>query len=218
MSYLIKISKTRFDNLMKLVNNNYQGSLNKLAKDLGKNVNAFYFIQRGERLLGEELARNIEEKLNLDFGYLDKIKSEDIIEDLIYIPEYSIKLSAGSGCEVIDETIIRHIPLLKSEIRLLGLKEQDLVIFTVDGDSMLPSLISGERVLIDTTQFNVIDNRIYAVCKDNNVWIKRLFIEPSTQKVFVTSDNKSYERFDYQADETVKVIGLAVQTLGRKLV
>ena len=154
------IHDIRVENLKSFIAKTFNGSINAFAKSIDKNASQFYNLFKKERTFGENLARDLERKLELGLGYFDQPGGGD--NDLSYIPEYSIKLSAGKGCEVIDENIIRQIPLLKSELKSMGLHESNLVIFTIDGESMMASLFSGERVLIDTSNKQPIDNRIFA--------------------------------------------------------
>lgn len=212
------MNKIRVQNLQKLIDEKFN-SWNKLAAAVGKEASYINGVKNDKRPFTEKLAREIEQKLGLPNGYLDTIERNEAANDeVFFFPEYDIKMSAGSGCEITNEEVIRQIPLLKSEFRMLGIGEQGVVVFTVDGESMLNSLVSGEKVLVDTKSNLPIDNRIFAICIDNTVLIKRLFIDPTTSNILVTSDNDSYKRFDFVANEETKILGLAIHTLGRKLI
>lgn len=215
----MKISEIRLHNIKKQITK--VGSQAELSRILQRHPSQIGQWLNGTKSIGEKIARDVEEKLKLQHGSLDIDDSLELLEsvndDLFYVPEYDVKLSAGHGCEIISENIIRHIPLLKSELRALGLNEKHLAIFTVDGESMMNSLVNGERVLIDRSQETAIDNRIFAVCVDNTVLIKRLLINPVSNSVMVSSDNDTYKRFDFTANEDTKIIGMAVLTLSRKL-
>lgn len=214
------IESIRVVNLQNIINNKFSGNIKSFSEHIGRNPTAFYLITQNKKPFGERLARKIEMQLGLTIGDLDKDpthKDTELNENIVYISEYNIKLSAGNGCEIANEDVIRQIPLLRSEVNALGWNISNLAVFTVDGESMLPTLVSGERIVIDISKKEVIDNKIFAICRDNIVLIKRLFIHPVTRKVMVKSDNQNHKEFDFEANEHDKIIGLAVHTLGRKL-
>jgi phage repressor protein C with HTH and peptisase S24 domain len=155
-----------------------------------------------------------QERLSLELGSL--ITDEDdlpLSTKFIKIPEYDLKLSAGNGFDVIHEEI-KKWHLLSKEI--LGLKlhnEKGFCIFTVKGESMSPTILDGAKVIVNLGQTEVIDGKIYALCKNNEIFIKRLFREAGTNNYEARSDNQMYNKVYFGENDDVRIIGRAVLSL-----
>ena len=60
------------------------------------------------------------------------------------------------------------------------------------GDSMEPTILGGDSILIDLSKKYIIDGVIYCICLDGQLLIKRLQ-KLSTNKVGIISDNPKYK-------------------------
>ena len=167
----------RLANTKKIVEDNFDGNWSSFAVKIGKSPQYISDIKNQRRLIfTEKLARIIEEKLNFPQGYLDHDVAElDRSPDLAGIPIYSLKLSAGAGCSIINEEIIDQFWVSKKEIDKYGWRLADLCIFMVKGDSMLGRVDEGQRVLVNRAEQDIIDGKIYAFCVRDEVFIKYLF-------------------------------------------
>lgn len=74
-------------------------------------------------------------------SYLEKDNSS--------IPLYDTPASAGHGSFFDSENIIQHVPFDTAWLKREGLTSKDLVCLPIKGDSMTPSLIDGDIVLIN---------------------------------------------------------------------
>jgi SOS-response transcriptional repressor LexA len=147
------------------------------------------------------------------------------------IPEIDMKLGAGSGVvgEVINlpvasGSISGHrvvaewlIPLeyLRNEAKA---SPKDTLISEIIGDSMSPTYMPGDRVMIDLNQNRMTTDTVYAISDGiTEPQIKRLqripFSDP--QQVIIISDNPNLERFTVDL-ERITIIGRIVGHIARK--
>ncbi len=86
----------------------------------------------------------------------------------------------------------------------------------VQGDSMAPTLLDGDHVLVDTADRQPLSDGLYAIESESRAVLKRLSINPATQLVAILSDNASYPSFPDCDPAQIRVIGRVVW-LGRRL-
>ncbi len=94
---------------------------------------------------------------------------------LVEIPLYRNLLSAGEGIMAVDDEVIGtrsfNRQWLEEELRV---PPTMLALAVVRGDSMKPTLCSGDIVLIDKRDTGPARDDIYAVLLDGEVYVKRL--------------------------------------------
>jgi phage repressor protein C with HTH and peptisase S24 domain len=120
-------------------------------------------------------------------------------DDFVLIPHLSGKISAGIGLAPENEIHVR-VAFRKDWIKKKGSPEQ-MSLIKVKGDSMEPTLSSGDMILVDHSR-NTIDPQggIYAIVIDDMIMIKRLHVL-GTNKIRIVSDNPHYEPIETTADE-----------------
>lgn len=132
--------------------------------------------------------------------------------DLIVVPEYDVRLSAGGGSliEAENQSGVWQFSrrYLVEELRLAP---ANLAIVEVQGDSMEPTLRTGDRVLIDHSDRNPARPGVYAIWDSNATVVKRLERIPASDPpmVVLISDNKNHNAYTVPA-ELVNVIGRVV--------
>lgn len=108
-------------------------------------------------------------------------------------------ISAGYGAYVGDNEDQEYITLSKSFIkRLTNANEKDLSIVNIDGDSMEPTLRTGDQVIVDHS-WSQQSEGIYALHIDGTDYIKRLVFLGG--KVQIISDNQVYPVKECEANE-----------------
>ncbi len=115
-----------------------------------------------------------------------------------YVPQVSGRISAGTGFAP-ENSIEMRVAFRKEWIARKG-SAKDMVLIKVSGDSMQPTLLNGDLVLIDRGR-NYLEPQggVYAIALDDVIMIKR--IQPIGDRVRIISDNKMYEAFEVQADQ-----------------
>lgn len=131
------------------------------------------------------------------------------LPDSVAIPEYDVRLSAGDGFAVDTESTRRYWSLPRFlVVDRLGVEPHQATVQEVIGDSMEPTLSSGDYVLIDMGDHRLGLPGVFAVWDGDALVCKRLERIPGSEpaKVRLKSDNPLHG--EYQVDEDrVRVIG-----------
>lgn len=133
------------------------------------------------------------------------------------IAEYQVHVSAGGGALVSEENKRRNWPFatdyLKSE---LGLERSRLAIVEVRGDSMEPTLSSGDRVLVNMSDRQVSQPGIFIIYDGDGTVIKRVEKIPGSKppKIVLISDNPLHGKYELDSED-VQIVGRVVWRAGR---
>lgn len=134
-------------------------------------------VRRGD---GQSVAQQIEALTNAsDAGY-------------VYVPRFDLAASAGNGSHIHDEAVVDHLAFRRDWIqRALGLDPSSLALIDARGDSMSPTIESGDLLLLDTRSGGAKSEGIYVINLAGALLVKRLRIKLSGS-VEVMSDNSKY--------------------------
>lgn len=212
-----RTSAIRAKNFLRLIAEHFDGSVNAFAKTHGISPTPYYMILNGNRQFGSKVAKTVEKFFKLQPGQLDIENGASEYETVVQIPVYGNRLSAGSGNTIFEQNIIRHHAVDLNDIKTFGWKEERLCIFEIQGDSMTPELHEGQKVIVDTSQIEIIDNRIYAISVHNDIFIKRIFKELGTGKLIARSENKAYPDKYFNDGDEFSIVGRVVYLLGKSL-
>lgn len=114
--------------------------------------------------------------------------------NFVFIPMVSGKISAGSGLEP-DNEIDMAVAFRKEWILRKG-GPGNMSVIRIQGDSMVPTLQSGDLVLVNHRACSVtVNGGIYAIAVQDEIMIKRIVISVPDGKLRVISDNKNYPEF-----------------------
>lgn len=103
------------------------------------------------------------------------IDESDLNDDEVMINVYNVSLSAGNGSAVPEFVETTHKRAFSLDwMRRKRLKHENLKLMKVSGPSMEPVLNDGDMILIDTSQTNIVDGKVYALVVGNDAKIKRL--------------------------------------------
>lgn len=209
-----------------------------LSNKVGSRTSYWHDLLAGKKSFGEKVARKIEEKLSLSRLSLDSAnhhqpqsnqahvatESDSLKQILVwehpdelpegeyvFVPRLNVQLSTGHGREQIDVDLIKDKPqaFRADWIRELRLKPAGLASMRVTGDSMEPRLYSGDAVVVDTADTEVLDGKAYALWYDGGERIKRLFRLPGGGVRIVSDNRDKYPSIDLSADQCqhVRIIG-----------
>ncbi|MBE6442187.1 MAG: helix-turn-helix transcriptional regulator [Desulfovibrio desulfuricans] len=136
---------------------------------------------------------------------------------LLMVPMVEARLSAGAGSFETGGEVLRHYAFRWDFLRRKGNPSQ-MVLLRVSGDSMQPSILHNDVVLIDQSQKVPVPGRIYAVGVEDMVYLKVLDAMPG--RLVLTSVNPEYAPIEAdtreQLGDLVRIIGRAVW-VGREL-
>lgn len=126
------------------------------------------------------------------------------------IPEREVISRAGPENHILDEAITGSWVIPARSVRDFRLQAGHASIIQVRGDSMAPTLLDGDRVLVDEMDSLVAANGIFAIFAGEGVIVKRLepiFSAPGEpRKLRIRSDNPAYAPQEIEGD-WVRVIG-----------
>lgn len=119
--------------------------------------------------------------------------------------------SMGSGITVYNENQTATYQISNKLASDIGVNLKNTEMIFASGDSMEPTIMGGDSLLVDKSKTEVYDGRIYCVRIDGQLYAKRLQKLPPN-KVKVVSDNKQkydpfYVDFSKDIDFDFAVIG-----------
>lgn len=222
---MISIKEIRRNNLQRLIER--YDSMKNLNESLGRRDNVLTQIMNQSvnsvtgkpKQMGDKLARDLEEKLNLGFGWMDQDHSNEPSEDknIITLDKLNIEAccdpSGGPVCT--DVAVVERIQVsldwFKQNISRFRTVGHQLV--TARGDSMEPTINSGDIVVVDVRDTDVTQEGIFCLNYGGGVTIKRIQVLPFG--IEFISDNKLYNSFVLKGQEldAVKIIGRVVTAL-----
>lgn len=132
---------------------------------------------------------------------------------IISIPIFDVKASAGTGCINFDDDsqAVSRIDFrddwIRKNIRVSNLS--NLEIITAFGDSMAPTIESGELLMIDRSVNEILFDSIYVALLNNELYVKRFQRAPG-RKLVMISDNDRYRDFEISESDDFRVIGRVV--------
>lgn len=173
-------------------------------------------LPHGVRMSTKQLAEELE-RLALEARRLvndQEMQPNQIDQSSPYIsaPRYEVLAAAGAGATVDDETIKGYLGFNRAWLREKRLMPEQLAVIEVQGDSMEPTLHSGDTVLLDLRTPELHDGEIYTLRRDDELLVKRIRRQGSTW--LIVSDNLSFPV--EPLDDSVTVVGRVVW-LGRTL-
>jgi len=137
--------------------------------------------------------------------------------EFVMVPKLDIKLSAGNGHEQLEINLTRSTPLAfrASWVREKRLKPSKLAAMTATGDSMEPGIFDGDSLVVDTSQTEVQDGKVYALWYDGGERVKRLYRLPGGG-LRIKSDNPDHPPIEVQPEklEHVRILGRVVHRSG----
>jgi len=127
----------------------------------------------------------------------------------ISIPYYKdINASAGYGCTNSDckPTYITLAP------SMIPSSSKKIDAIKVAGNSMSPTIEDEEIIFVDKNDIQPIEGKIYVIYLCEEVYVKRLFIEPKSKAIFLKSDNPIFPQIDADCED-FKIIGRVIANM-----
>lgn len=136
-------------------------------------------------------------------------------DDYALIPQYTAKCSAGNGYHNDHVELTEGLVFKRDWLRRLALKESNLCVIYAHGSSMEPTISDGEVLLIDKSDREPRNGRVYAFLRsDGSVSIKRL-IQQIAGDWIIRSDNQDKTRYP---DEVIRPADLeSINIIGRSV-
>jgi phage repressor protein C with HTH and peptisase S24 domain len=198
-------------------------SRDNFSTAVGVSRNTLMRYERGERCPDAEFLYRICERYQVNPAWLllgteqvgdspslaQGAGGNSLGEEFALVPLYNVEVSAGHGSAIDREQPQTRLAFRRDWLKEMGLQEEKVVAVLASGDSMADTLHSGDVLLVDTQQRQVISDAIYILRQGELLYVKRLqrLLDGSLR---ISSDNRAY------ADEVIPQNQLAyLDIIGR---
>jgi hypothetical protein len=177
------------------------------------------FIRRGTPRRLPETERRL---LARHFGIAEQLLGADAqpgaTAGLLPVTLLDLAVSAGPGAVGGSELPVAQIGFDPAWLnRLTAAGPDELNLIHVQGDSMSPTLLPGDDILVDRSDGEArVRDGIYVLRIEDSLLVKRLTLHPVTRRVTVQSDNPSYVDWPDLALTDINLIGRVIWT-GRRV-
>lgn len=176
-------------------------SLSELSRVIGRNLAYLQqFVRRGTP---RRLAERDREMLARFLGVDEVLLGGAPREATVAVPYLSVAASAGRGAAVGDERAIRHEEFTGSMLRDCGVSPAHASVIDVTGDSMQPTIVAGDRLLVDLADTRLASAGIFVVRRGEELLVKRIRREGAA--LLLISDNPDYDPIRCPPGEAVVV-------------
>lgn len=140
------------------------------------------------------------------YPYKDElIAGRDVLyegAEFIFVPQVTGEISAGGGL-IADNAIEMTVAFRKEWVEKKG-DPAKMAVTKVRGDSMEPTLLPGDAILIDLSK-NFVDPHggIYAIAFGNEIMVKRIQVVYPSHRLRIISDNPRYELAEVDHDQVI---------------
>lgn len=188
----------------------------ELAKLAGVGVSTVQRAEYGDPRITDSTIAAMMKALGIVFPHDATFEgdSDDYAPNLAFIPLMAPRLSAGSGEVVDSEEEVKSYAFRRDWLARIG-SAKDMKLFKVVGDSMRPTLLNGDMVMVDMARFALEEDQVHAVARFGEIMVKRLR-RNDDGRVEIISDNTSHPIRYADGTDDFRVLGRVVW-LGREI-
>ena len=191
-------------------------SLASLSSMLGRNPSYLQqFVRKGSpRKLEEADRRRLAEFFGVDEVELGAVPARPTpreSDDFVAVPRLALDASAGPGSFSAEEISFDSFRFSRRWLREMGLDGADLSAIRVEGDSMEPTLRSGDEIFVDRNKR--VGEGIHVVRIGDTLHVKQVQAS-APGRIALISANEAYAPIEL-AREEVEIIGRVVWKGGR---
>lgn len=139
---------------------------------------------------------------------LKEIKSSDNEDFAELNVRGEVGLSCGYGTVVYNDGVTGKCKVPRKTLREYGANTSSTEVVYAQGDSMSPEIKSGDALLVDTSQIEIIDGVIYAFNYDGQPMCKRL--QKIGKEIKAISTNPLYDPFIIDVSCQFNIVGRVV--------
>jgi len=143
-------------------------------------------------------------------------RGEETPNDVVMIDSYKVNYSMGDG-GIVETTLIEQgdaVPFKLSYFQKKNIKPESCKRFTAEGDSMSPTIWNMDSVLIDMSQIDIVDGKVYALRYGDVLKVKRLY-KQLNGGIVIHSDNPDIPDEKVSADDCNKLIEIHGRVIDR---
>jgi phage repressor protein C with HTH and peptisase S24 domain len=194
-----------------------------LSRMLGKNPAYIQqFVRRGvPKRLKEEERRKLARYFSISESILGGPSLDELAgpQGLLSVKRHPIAVSAGPGSLVTEELGKPYFAFDERWLKsLTPTPPAKLSVVRVEGDSMSPTLNSGDDILVDLgDSAERLRDGIYVLRADDALVVKRIAIQPVSRRVTVRSDNPAYPDWPDSGIDEINCVGRVIWA-GRRVI
>jgi len=176
--------------------------------------------ENGEHQPDIDKLHDIARELGIDaedlIGDNGSVTTSDDLPQTVQIPEFSLTVAAGGGAVIDQEAPAGYWPWPRRFFAAFDMNPHSFIVLTVSGDSMEPTLRSGDKLLIDTSRSNPATPGIYVLSMQDLAVVKRLEMIPGTKppRIRISSDNPQHHAYEVNIED-LTVIGWVAAKVSR---
>ncbi|MBK8159152.1 MAG: hypothetical protein IPK59_10430 [Rhodospirillaceae bacterium] len=189
-------------------------SVNGWAERAGVSESGIRSFLKAESEPGTRVLQKLADVENVTVGVLlgeetiptDKTRGEKVLPKLssarrLDIPE--IEMKAGMGPGQLPDQVEHPKEMWSTPLGFFGRGASDLIIHEVEGDSMLPVLESGDRVVVHIADRIPSPAGIFAIFDGHGIMVKHVSTVPQSKpmRINVRSSNTVYPPEEWQVEE-----------------
>lgn len=176
----------RFSKVFNALQNLTYGNVSQaeLGRVLGVSRSNINYKKDNDVELSEQDVKKIETYYGVQISKSDDFVSIPVLGD--------VEASMGFGVTIYNENQTAVYDISRKLARDLGVSEDYTKMIFARGNSMAPTIESGDNLLVDMSKTEVYDGKIYCIRKDGQLYAKRLQ-KLSASQLKIISDNKDYE-------------------------
>ncbi len=208
------LNQVRINNL-KLLISKYKNLL-AFSRQHGIDYARLHMCLNGKRNASEKLVRDVERKLNLELGVLDKHQALEIKPvKMVLVKQYAVKACAGDGMEILLEDEIEPVSIPIKVLQQRGLKPQDVFAVEVIGSSMMPTYNEEDYIFVNKNHGKILNYKAYLIKYDYKLMIKRLEKVGSVITLKADNPNKNeYPDIIVREDIPFEILGHIFYKMG----
>jgi len=155
----------------------------------------------------EYLARAFDAGIDVQY-VITGLKADESDGDFVIVDQYDISASAGSGAVNGAEESTGGLSFSRKWLKKRGLQPVNLKVINVSGESMLPRLSDGDKVLVDVSDTTPKSGRAYVLLQGDELLVKYCQLLPDGM-LRVSSANPDYPTYDIDLSKTtgVSIVG-----------
>lgn len=201
-------------------------SITRLSKQTGVTYEMVRRYSLGAAKPRSPIMRKLSAALGVDAAYLEygvsdqtegvqvKSMASSVCSDIYRVDVLDLSVSAGPGSYMLSEyvEVLYAIEFTTEHARTLfgNRSHDDVKVMTVNGDSMAPTFVSGDRLFVDVSVRHFQTDGVYAFIYGKTFHVKRLQMQGN--RLAVLSDNPAYEKWyiDENTQDHFYVMGKAL--------
>ncbi|HCY15598.1 MAG TPA: hypothetical protein DHV21_06415 [Curvibacter sp.] len=147
----------------------------------------------------------------MDIHFVVTGVKHEVDEDFVVVQQYDVAASAGHGMLNGHEISAGGLSFNRQWLAKRGLYPASLKVINVSGESMLPRLSDGDKVLVDISDTQPKSGRAYVLLQGEELLVKYCQLMPDGL-LRVSSSNPNYPTYDIDLAKTdgVSIVGRVV--------